>query len=79
MTNEEWTPYIPMNVLVLLWRLLGDTPTDDEDNIDQSFLGFPMGTPREDIWHWFEASNKEFLVGEIMNQKSIYDHFVKKS
>lgn len=58
-----------------LWSLLGDIPTvgDDTDNIDdvdcieESFLHFPIGTHREEIWHWFEAMNPKFLVGQKMS------------
>ena len=45
----------------LLWAQLGDIPifTEDEEgdcpeSIALPFLHFPVGTPREDIWHWFE-------------------------
>ena len=37
-----------------LWAQLGDVPIDDDERIDESFLHFPKGTHREDIWHWFE-------------------------
>lgn len=38
-----------------LWDQLGDTPVDDEGRIQEVFRHFPVGTDREDIWHWFEA------------------------
>lgn len=38
----------------ILWRLLGDCPIDENECIDVQFLDFPIGTHREDIWHWFE-------------------------
>ncbi len=40
--------------LVQLWLLFGDIPIDDDDNIEEEFLGFPAGTDRFDIWHWFD-------------------------
>lgn len=58
--------------LYTLWSLLGDVPVDDEGNIERRFSVFlpytlfPVGTPREDIWHWFEQQNPRFIVGEVM-------------
>lgn len=55
-----------------LWATLQNVPvsegtTDAEtDTIDEAFLHFPAGTPRETIWHWFETQHPEFLVGEVM-------------
>ena len=37
-----------------LWIELGDIPIDDNENIEEPFLHFPIGTFRWDIWHWFE-------------------------
>lgn len=71
-----------MSELKALWALLGDVPvasdSDEEDEdapdtpkfpddtIEIPYLDFPAGTPREDIWHWFEAQNKRFVVGEVL-------------
>lgn len=38
----------------LLWEYFGDIPINEQEEIDDVFLHFPKGTPREDIWHWFE-------------------------
>lgn len=50
------------------WDMLGDIPVSDESIvvIDEPFLCFPVGTPREEIWHWFEAQHPDFVVGEVM-------------
>lgn len=41
-----------------LWDELGDIPFDDQPESDmtlaQPWHGFPVGTEREDIWHWFD-------------------------
>lgn len=38
-----------------LWQMLGDIPMDPKtERIEEDFIGFPKGTPREDIWHWFD-------------------------
>lgn len=41
-------------------------PVGAEGSIEEPFLHFPVGTHREDIWHWFEAQNPRFIVGDVM-------------
>lgn len=53
--------------LYALWNQLGDTPvTEDGQATVQPFLHFPAGTCVQDIWHWLEAQNPNFLVGEAI-------------
>jgi hypothetical protein len=60
----------PLAALYVLWDKLGDLPTGfDSDNVDcleEPFLDFPAGTPRESVWHWFEAQHPDFIVGDVM-------------
>lgn len=38
-----------------LWAEFGDVPMNPETEcMDEPFLGFPAGTHREEIWHWFD-------------------------
>lgn len=40
-----------------LWEEFGDVPMNPETEcIEVAWCGFPKGTHREDIWHWFEAT-----------------------
>ena len=40
-----------------LWGEFGDVPMNPETEcIDSDWRGFPTGTHREDIWHWFEET-----------------------
>lgn len=55
-----------------LWDSLADIPVAEgessemeEGAIEQDFLHFRAGTPREDIWRWFESQHPEFVVGEV--------------
>jgi hypothetical protein len=56
--------------LYALWDQLGDIPTgntgDLVDCLDQPFLQFAAGTPRETVWHWFESQHPQFIVGDVM-------------
>ena len=39
-----------------LWSQLGNIPVSPEtEHIEAPFLGFPAGTPKEDIWYWFDV------------------------
>ena len=40
--------------LHILWEKLGNTPINEDEEIDEVFLDFPIGTSIYDIWHWFE-------------------------
>lgn len=44
----------------------GDAGDVAEGAIAQQFLHFPIGTPCEDIWRWFERQHPDFVVGEVM-------------
>lgn len=38
------------------WAAFGDIPMNpDTECIEEPFLQFPIGTNREDIWHWFDS------------------------
>lgn len=38
-----------------LWELFEDVPMNPEtEQIENSFMEFPVGTDREEIWHWFD-------------------------
>ena len=39
-----------------LWTKLSDIPVTDDGDIEEVFLSFPIGTDREEIWHWFEET-----------------------
>lgn len=37
-----------------LWEIFGEIPINDDDQIEEDFLGFEKGTNRFDVWHWFD-------------------------
>lgn len=57
----------PMDVLTCLWEMLGEVPVSDEGYLKEPFLKFERGTHCETIWHWFEAQNPAFIVGEVQS------------
>ncbi len=52
--------------LLGLWKQLGNVPIDEDENTEADFLHFKKGTPKEEIWHWFESQNEEFIIGKLM-------------
>lgn len=40
--------------LEMFWDELGNVPVNDDGILQESFLWWPKGTDREDIWHWFD-------------------------
>lgn len=45
--------------LAKLWGILGDIPVNKDDEILESFINFPVGTHKEDVWHWFDEKHSE--------------------
>lgn len=47
-----------------LWAIFGDIPMNpDTECLDDSFLYFPTGTFREDIWDWFDVRYEDGVYG----------------
>lgn len=49
-----------------LWGILGDVPVNDDDEIMEPFIDFPVGTNKEDVWYWFDEHHSEGVVA-LMN------------
>ena len=49
--------------LKILWSIFGDVPINDQDEIEEDFLGFTKGTDRFEIWHWFDARIQGGVAG----------------
>lgn len=50
-----------------MWAEFGDTPCDNDDNIEEAFYDWPAGTCRFDIWHWFDAQYPMGLAAHLGN------------
>lgn len=49
-----------------LWEAFGDTPIDDEDNIDDDFFIWKKGTDKMYIWQWFDKNHTIGLAEGLM-------------
>lgn len=47
-----------IDILWKLWEDFGDIPIDKNECIDVEWHGFGKGTPKMDIWHWFDDKSK---------------------
>lgn len=50
-----------------LWDELEDVPVDEDECLDIDWQGWPKGTHREEIWHWFDEQHTNG-VGWLMNE-----------
>jgi hypothetical protein len=50
-----------------LWDILGNIPTDENDEIEEPFLHFEIGTDKFEIWHWFEEKFDLSVAKYLMN------------
>lgn len=74
--NQTTHQPMPMGILYGLWETLGATPVVESPTglrIDLDWLTFQKGTLVEGIWHWFEAQNPRFIVGDVMQGQRVDD------
>jgi hypothetical protein len=50
----QWEIADKKQCALALWSILGDVAIDDEEQIEEHFIVFEIGTHREEIWEWFE-------------------------
>jgi len=54
-----------------LWTKLGDISVNNEDEtIDEPFHIWEAGTPREEVWHWFDQQFEHGLYKHIFGEES---------
>jgi hypothetical protein len=46
--------FVNIRLAHAIWEVLGDLPVNENNETDEQFLHFPVGTHREEIWHWLE-------------------------
>lgn len=49
-----------------LWNELSDVCIDENENIETDFHWWPAGTPRSEIWHWFDERCPHSLAEDLM-------------
>ena len=52
--NNESAKRLSGRLIENVFSMFGDVGCNDDEQIDEEFLGFPVGTYRSEIWHWFD-------------------------
>ena len=50
-----------------LWSSLGNILVDENDNIEQGWRHFPVGTSKFYIWHWIEEKYDISIAEDLIN------------
>lgn len=45
--------------LEYLWDELTDVPLNEDEELEKRYLHFPIGTEKEEIWHWFDQKHSK--------------------
>lgn len=74
-SDTDWCPNCRQNVqamnLVELWSEFSNVIIDKDDNIEQEFLGFPVGASRFDVWHWFDERCPDNLHDDLLGNEEL--------
>lgn len=60
--------FVNIRLARAIWKILGDLPTNEDGEIEEQFLYFPVGTHREEIWRWIELTLGP-PAGDLMHNK----------
>lgn len=55
-----------LKTLKELWDIFSDIPINNDDEIEEQFLGFEPGVSRFDVWHWFDERCPNGLAVDLM-------------
>lgn len=50
-----------------LWNEFSEVPVNNNDEIEEDFLSFPVGTSKFDVWHWFDERCPRNLHDDLLN------------
>lgn len=69
--------HVELCTLSELWEMFGDIPVNNDDEIEEDFLNFPVGTSKIDVWHWFDERCPNNLHDDLMypknDEEELYD------
>lgn len=60
--------FVNIRLAKAIWEVLGDLPVNEDNEIDEQFLHFRVGTDREVVWHWIE-DHIGVAAGDLMHNK----------
>lgn len=53
-----------------LWERFSEVPVDNNDEIEEDFICFSVGTSKFDVWHWFDERCPNNLHDDLLFPKS---------
>ena len=59
--------YTYLLTLKELWNEFSEVPVNNNDEIEEDFLFFPVGTSKFDVWHWFDERCPRNLHDDLLN------------
>lgn len=59
--------YTYLLTLKELWNEFSEVPVNNNDEIEEDFLSFPVGTSKFDVWHWFDERCPRNLHDDLLN------------
>ena len=51
--------------LKTMWEEFEDVPVDEDERIETKFYEWPVGTPKMEIWHWFDSMSPTGLAKDF--------------
>ena len=60
---------VQLKTLKELWEDFSDVPVNNDDEIERDFLCFEAGTPKLDVWHWFDERCPNNLHDDLLYHK----------
>lgn len=65
---ENCEENVELATLETLWDDFSMVSINDNDEIEEGFLGFDAGTSRFDVWHWFDERCPNGLAIDLMGE-----------
>lgn len=62
--------HVKLATLPELWEHFSHVPVNENDEIEDCFLNFPVGTSKFDVWHWFDERCPNNFHDDLMYPKS---------
>lgn len=53
-----------------LWEAFSEVPVNNDDEIEEDFLGFEAGTGRFEVWRWFDERCPHGIKKDLMGSEN---------
>lgn len=67
---DDCEEHTGLRTLKELWEDFSEVGVDNDDNITSGFMCFPAGTPKFDVWHWFDERCPNNLHDDLLYPKN---------